>query len=177
MAKGSDKGGLKDPLGKWDDNSTRGVARLAQNIQAARTETRTATARVASLKQQLESASGPEARYLKGLLKQAIQDLGKTARSQAQMADAVRDMQDMRKEVVGKIAALRTWQLNEGENARPLEKRKTQAIKKNLEKVLQDLSQKDLSQVNFTKLAATMDKIQVQQNTLPPDLAARFAAT
>lgn len=168
------KGTFRDPLGKWEDGTTRGVAALLKNAKDARSSLASATARVQALKAQAAHASGPEAKIANKLLNEALKELSSLQKAKSTVAD-LKTLRDLQADTAGKLAAVRTWM---ADNAlKPGEKRKADNLKKTLEKVVVNLSVSNLDKVDFKVLEETLNSVQIQQAALPDELTEKFDAT
>lgn len=168
------KGSFRDPLGKWEDGTTRGVAALLKNAKEARSSLSNATARVQALRAQAAQASGPEAAIANKLLNEALKELSALQKAKSTVAD-LKTLKELQADTAGKLAAVRTWM---ADNAlKPGEKRKADNLKKTLEKVVVNLAVSNLDKVDFKALEETLNSVQIQQAALPDELTEKFDAT
>lgn len=168
-------GTFRDPFGKWEDGSVRGASKVLKDAKDARSATTAAMNRVQALNSAMGSLSGQEAANAKRLLRVAIKELAEAQKAQARGAKQAQDLVALQRETTGKLAALRTWIMNNELTAG--EKKKAAALKKNLEKVIVDLSKSNLATLDFKAVGVTLDQIKTQQASLPQELGDKFQAT
>ncbi len=165
------KGTFRDPLGKWEDGTTRGVSALLKNAKDARNRLTRATDKVKMLRTQAASLTGPEAVVANRLLNTALKELANIQKAQNVTAD-LKTLKALQNDSASKLAALRNWMAETA--LTPGEKRKAESVKKNLEKVIRNLSVSNLDKVDFKLLEEDLNLIKIQQTALPEELSEKF---
>lgn len=165
-------GSFRDPFAKWDDGSVRGASKILQGAKEARAATSAARNRVQALNSAINTLSGQEAANAKRLLRDAIKELAEAEKVNRKFSQQTGNLVALQTETAGKLAALRTWIMNNELTA--AEKKRAAAVKKNLEQVLTDLAS---SKVDFKAIQETLEKVKVQQAALPSEITEKFVAT
>lgn len=167
------KGTFRDPLGKWEDGTTRGVAALLKNAKETKAALSRISSKVQALKAQAASASGPEAAIATKLLNAALKELASLQKASNKASD-LKALKGLQADTAGKLAAVRNWMAESTLTAG--EKRKAENLKKTLEKVVVNLAVSNLDKVDFKALEDTLNSVKIQQSALPEELTEKFDA-
>jgi hypothetical protein len=168
------KGTFRDPLGKWEDGTTRGVAALLKNAKDTKAALSRTASKVQALRAQAASASGSEAAIATKLLNAALKELAGLQKASNKASD-LKALKDLQADTAGKLAAVRNWMADSALTTG--EKRKAENLKKTLEKVVVNLAVSNLDKVDFKVLEDTLNSVKIQQSALPEELTEKFDAS